>query len=115
MSSFFGREIPLAEAFDDFSKFQIEVTSSDAIWGSNEMTHTYNKNNLPTKEYIPCSNKLCKRGGFSLIKLLDQMHSKEADSTYGSFRCNGDEGSAQGRKIGKSCTYKFDYEISWEK
>ncbi len=114
-SSYFSNELKISEAFEQFSEFDIEVKCSDSMWGKNERTFIYNKEKLPNKAYIPCSNELCQRGGLSLYILLDKMF-EEAEGEYTcSERYRGDHGSKLGKRKGNNCSYKFEYKLIWKK
>ena len=112
---YFWSEKNISEAFDEYSVYYIEGTVGDRFWRKNERFYRYDKNNPPTSGVIPCSNPRCKRGGLQINDILGIMSKKENGEYSSTISCMGDEGSEQGRRIGKSCTYDFRIKIFWDR
>ena len=111
MSSYLGSIVPLSEAFDEISDFNINIKVADSVWGKNEYNYSFNKANLPNKEFVACSNNLCENGGLSMLSLLDTIHSSEKGNSSVSTRCGG----TLGRSSNQRCTYRFECQINWVK
>jgi hypothetical protein len=61
---------------------------------------------------IKCGNPRCRRGGFNLALVLVEMTASRETEREGSLSCRGDEGSAQGRRRGKSCGNEMKYKVT---
>jgi hypothetical protein len=60
---------------------------------------------------MPCGNPSCRRGGYEFDFLIrDIARSHETEKAIELF-CRGDEGSPQGRKIGRRCQHKIEAKI----
>jgi len=108
-NQYFGGSVEISEFFKDFKSFTLDGTVSDSVWGKHPREHSYNLSNLPDKEFIPCTNPQCRKGGYSIIKILDKLSLEDVGDVKKSLSCSGDVGG------GQSCTYSFNYSLDWEK
>jgi hypothetical protein len=61
---------------------------------------------------IPCSNDGCHRGGFELEPIIGDMLARKLVSRVGMLVCPGDEGSPQGRRVGRRCGNILHYRMT---
>jgi hypothetical protein len=61
---------------------------------------------------IRCSNPYCRRGGYEVDLSLSEMVRGKLTEKEFSDHCSGDEGSPQGRKIGKRCYNVLHYRLT---
>jgi hypothetical protein len=96
----FGQRVPATEAYPTVKSLTVTIeefgkgTSSDKI-----------QLGLSGIEwYRDCSNPSCKRGGYTLGKILFEMtHNHEVDKVLTNVFCPGDEGTPKGRRRGPLC------------
>ena len=60
---------------------------------------------------IPCSNPLCRRGGFEIDGVLLATRQSREIEREGSVSCRGDEGSPKGQRRGSRCGNKVRYKL----
>ena len=102
--------VPFAEGFPTVEAVKVEVEESGRGvrqgWGPAVYTHEH----LP--EYIDCSNPLCHNGGFHLGRIIRSMVTdKRTEEEIPYKGCQGNEGSAKGRKISGPCGNSFKVRI----
>lgn len=87
--------------------FDLYVTEFDLSgWDEEYRRHGFNMAHPPPSR-IACTNRLCRRGGLDLERILSRVHLEGATEIDETMRCEGDEGSPKGRRKGKSCHHAF--------
>ena len=61
---------------------------------------------------IPCSNPVCRRGGFAIDGVLLAMRQSGEIEREGSVPCGGDEGSPKGQRRGSCCGNRVRYRLT---
>ena len=108
-NSYLGGSVEISDFFKDYKSFSLDGKISDAFWGKHPRHETFNLEHLPTREYIPCSNPICKKGGYSVVKIVDKLRLEDKGDIKESMSCSGELGG------GRRCTYAFDFRMKWER
>lgn len=99
---FLGTTTNVDEAFPGITEIDLTVVQDPfSVYGA-PIVHRYSKQTLPRFER--CVNSRCQQGGIDLQKHVLFWGEAPAD-----FRCDGHEGSPQGRRKGHDCmnTYQI--------
>jgi hypothetical protein len=56
--------------------------------------------------WLPCGNPLCNRGGYDIGPLAQIVATNRSEMEI-ALRCNGDQGTPGGRKLGESCLWSI--------
>lgn len=77
---FDGPPVPFSEAFPQIADFRMEVEER-TLGGPHPLSqHSFSLHHLPPGRYLPCSNHLCRDGGFRIIVVLHEMvHSRKTE------------------------------------
>lgn len=106
---FFGETTDREKAFPGIKSLQIIVKQDPYGYHSRTpVEHRYTKTNVPRFER--CVNPRCQQGGLDLQHII--LWPPEGESR---MFCTGHEGSAQGRRKGRSCDNTFVVSIIIEK
>lgn len=107
----FATPVPFDEAFPTIDEITVGYKENGY------MLHPYQKSSGTfTKDHIapslPCHNVSCKRGGFSLERVIRDMVRKKQTTLETTIGCKGDEGSPKGRRRGRDCMNHVELNIS---
>lgn len=94
------------KAFPDLAEALIQYyEAGDGIEGARGFPPpgTYTNPHQVTEPRIRCSNNRCKRGGYDIEQEIRNMTLGKVTEREFELLCEGDEGSAKGRKKGDRC------------
>jgi len=95
----FGSLRSFDEVFPELDDVVLEFVEKDFLFEKRSGTwHLHGQGGL-----MPCGNPSCRRGGYELDRNLRQMLRAGVLQKTIEVSCRGDEGSPQGRKIGRGC------------
>jgi hypothetical protein len=95
----FGSLASFDEVFPELEDAVFEFVEKDFIFEKRSGTwHLHGQGGL-----MPCGNQSCRRGGYELDRDIRQMLRAGVLQKTIELSCRGDEGSPQGRKIGRRC------------
>ena len=95
----FGSLKSLDEAFPELEDVVVEFVEKDFVFEKRSGTwYIHGQGGL-----MPCGNPSCRHGGYELDKDIHLMLRAGVLQKTIQLSCSGDEGSPQGRKIGRKC------------
>jgi hypothetical protein len=95
----FGTLRSFDEVFAELEDAVFEFVEKDFLFEKRSGTwHLHGQGGL-----MPCGNPSCRRGGYELDRDIRQMLQAGVLQKTIKLSCRGDEGSPQGRKIGRRC------------
>jgi hypothetical protein len=95
----FGRLKSFDETFPELEDAVVEFVEKDFVFEKRSGTwHIHGQGGL-----MPCGNPSCRRGGYELDKDIRLMLRAGVLQKTIQLSCRGDEGSPQGRTIGRKC------------
>jgi hypothetical protein len=95
----FGRLAAFDEVFPELEDAVYEFVEKDFVFQKRKGTWHINGQG----GVMPCGNPSCRRGGYELDRDIRQMLRAGVLTKTIDLTCRGDEGSPQGRKIGRRC------------
>jgi len=108
--SVFGSLKPFDEVFPDVEDAGVEYTERGEF--DDKVRALQSFHSIKHGGLIPCSNPLCRRGGFEIDEVLSAMRGSRQSEREGSLSCPGDEGSPKGRHSGKRCGNEIRYKLT---
>lgn len=99
------------KAFPGISNIKVEIERSGDDVNDWNRKMTYSKDRFPG-EYIDCNNSLCYNGGFSIGEIIRNMTMNKETTHESSKMCQGNEGSAKGRRIYRRCYNSFKIKVN---
>jgi hypothetical protein len=95
----FGSLATFDEVFPELEDVLVEFVERDFVFEKRSGTwHLHGQGGV-----MPCGNPSCRRGGYELDKDIRLMLRAGVLQKTIQLSCRGDEGSPQGRKIGRKC------------
>lgn len=96
-----GEPTTFKNAYPKVESLRAEVFQHGDVEWEHQEHQTFNETNVPAE--IPCGNRRCRQGGFSMQRLIDDIVYGDKTEHEDTMHCGGHEGSPKGLRKGDPC------------